>query len=76
MIQLYPLPVRDILNVTAGGDMIKSVIISTMNGMPVASANHAAKIVTLDTSSMPTGIYIVTVVTENGTCSRKTQKIK
>ena len=76
MIQLYPLPVRDILNVTAGGEMIKSVTISTMNGVPVASVNHTAKIVTLDTSSMSTGIYIVTIVTENGTCSRKTQKIQ
>lgn len=76
MIQLYPLPVRDILNVTAGGEMIKRVTISTMNGVPVASVNHTAKIVTLDTSSMSTGIYIVTIVTENGTCSRKTQKIQ
>jgi len=74
-IQVYPLPVRDILNVTANGKIIKSVTVSSMNGVLVASANKAATKVTLNISTMPTGIYIINVVTESGSYSRKILKV-
>ena len=74
-IQVFPLPLRDILNVTANGKIIKSVTVSSMNGVLVASANKAATKVTLNISTMPTGIYIINVVTESGSYSRKILKV-
>jgi len=74
-IQVYPLPVRDILNVTANGKIIKSVTVSSMNGVLVASVNKAATKVTLNISTMPTGIYIINIVTESGSYSRKILKV-
>ena len=74
-IQVYPLPVRDILNVTANGKIIKSVTVSAMNGVLVASANKAATKVTLNVSTMPTGIYIISIVTESGSHCRKILKV-
>lgn len=76
LIEIYPLPVREKLNVTAGGKTIKSVIISSLDGILVASANKATTKVTLDVSKMPTGIYIIKVVTEKGVFSRKILKVQ
>lgn len=73
-IQVYPLPVHDKLNVTAGGKIIKNITISSMSGLQVASSvKHATK-VTLDVSQIAAGIYIVNVTTEKGNYSRKILK--
>ncbi|MBP3788609.1 MAG: chitobiase/beta-hexosaminidase C-terminal domain-containing protein [Prevotella sp.] len=74
-IQVYPLPVRDILNVTANGKIIKCVTISTTNGILVASVDKATTKVTLNVSTMPTGIYVINIVTESGSYSRKILKV-
>lgn len=73
-LQIYPIPVHDILNISAEGKIIKSVTISSTNGTLVASSNKATTKVTLDVSSIRTGIYIVTIITEDGTYSRKISK--
>lgn len=75
-IEIYPLPVHEKLNVTAGGKIIKSVRVSAMNGVLVASSAKSATKVTIDVSKIPTGIYIINVTTENGIFSRKIQKVK
>ena len=75
-IQVYPLPVRNQLNVTAGGKTIKSVSLSSTNGTVVASTNKAATKVTLDVSKIPTGIYIITITTDGGYYSRKILKVE
>ena len=75
-IQVYPLPVRDKLNVTAGGKIIKSVTVSSMNGVQVAKSSTASTQVTLDASSIPAGIYIVNVITSDGSSSRKVLKVE
>ena len=75
-IQIYPLPVRDKVNITAGGKVIKSVTISSMNGVVVASTGKPTTIVTLDVSRIPTGIYIINVVTVDRTFSRKILKVE
>lgn len=75
-IQVYPLPVNDILNVTAGGKTIKSVTVSAMTGMTVTSVNKPATKVTLDLSKISTGIYIISVITEKGNYSRKILKVQ
>lgn len=75
-IQVYPLPVHDKVNISAGGNIIKNVTISSLNGIVVASANKAATKVTLDVRTVPTGIYIISVATESGTYSRKILKVE
>lgn len=75
-IEIYPLPVREKLNVAAGGKTIKNVVVSSTNGVIVAKSSHAAPKITMDFSKVPTGIYIVNVVTEDGTIRRKIQKIE
>ena len=74
-IQICPLPVRDKVNITAGGKTIKSVTVSSMNGVVVASSNKAATTVTLDVSKIPTGIYIINVQAGSATFSRKILKV-
>lgn len=75
-IQVYPLPLRHKVNVKAGGKTIKSVTISSMNGMVVASSSKVSKEVALDVSMIPTGVYIIHIVTEDGAYSRKVMKIE
>ena len=76
LVQLWPLPVRNILNVTAGGKTIKSVTIASLNGVQVAASNSSSTMVTLDMSAVEAGIYIVTVMTDDGACSRKILKVE
>ena len=75
-IQVWPLPVRDKLNVTVGGKNIKSVVVSSMNGVLVASSAKSATTITLDVSRIPTGIYIINVTTDGGTFYRKIMKVE
>ena len=75
-IELYPLPVREKLNVAAGGKTIQNVVVASTNGIIVAKSSHAATKVTLDFSKVPTGIYIVNVTTEDGIIRRKIQKVE
>lgn len=74
-IHIYPLPVRDKLNVVAGGKTIKSVTVSSLNGVQVAASNTAATAVTLNVGNIAAGIYIVNVKTENGNYNRKIVKL-
>ena len=74
-IRIYPLPVRDWVNISAGGKMIKNVSISSMSGKTVASSSMASKTVTFDVSTIATGFYIVNVQIEDGTYSRKILKL-
>lgn len=75
-IKVWPLPVRDKLNVTAGGKTIKSVTVSSMNGVVAVSSARTATKVTLDVGRIPTGIYIINVKTDNGFFSRKILKVE
>lgn len=75
-IQIYPLPVHDKVNISAGGKIIKSVMISSINGAVVASANKPATMVTLDVSRIPTGIYIINITTVDNIFSHKILKVE
>lgn len=70
-IQIYPLPVRDKVNISAGGRTIKSVTIVSMSGTVVASISKPATIVTLDVGFVAAGIYIINIQTEDNTYSQK-----
>ena len=75
-IQIYPLPVCDEVNISAGGKTIKNVAVSSMNGIVVASTGKPATKVTLDVSRIPMGIYIINVTTIDSSFSRKILKVK
>lgn len=75
-IEVFPLPVHEILNVTAGGKVIKNVILTAINGMNVAVSKVPATMVTLDVNKIPAGIYILKVSTEDGAFTRKIQKVQ
>lgn len=76
LIQIYPLPVRDKVNISASGKVIKSVTILSLNGIAVTSTNKYATKVTIDVSRIPTGIYIINVTTADSTFSRKILKVE
>ena len=76
LIQLWPLPVRNVLNVTAGGKTIKSVVVASLNGVQVAASNSCSAMVTLDMNAVEAGIYVVTIMTDDGACSRKILKVE
>lgn len=75
-IKVYPLPVRDKLNVTAGGKMIKSVTIVSANGSVVDKAAKPETLVTLNVSHLAPGIYFISVATEDKKYSRKIMKVE
>lgn len=75
-IQIYPLPVRDKVNISAGGVIINSVTISAMSGTVIISSNNVATKVTIDVSTIPSGIYIINVKTIDGSYSRKILKVE
>ena len=70
-IQIYPLPVRDKVNISAGERTIKSVTIVSMSGTVVASISTSARKVTLDVGFVAAGIYIINIQTEDNTYCRK-----
>lgn len=75
-IQIYPLPIRDKMNISAGGKTINNVTISSMNGGVVSSIGKPATKVTLDVHTLPAGLYIVNIQTEDGIYSQKVMKIQ
>lgn len=75
-LKIYPIPVRDKLNITAGGKIIKSVSLVSMSGSTVVSASKPVTHVTVDVSSLTSGIYIINVATEDKTYSRKIMKVE
>ena len=75
-IQISPLPIREKVNITADGKVIKSVTLFSVNGVVAASVNKASTEITLDVHTLPSGVYILNVQTEGSTISRKVLKSK
>jgi hypothetical protein len=75
-VQISPLPVRDRVTITASGQAIRGVTLTSLSGAPIAVAGGETKQVTFDVSHVAAGIYIVQVVTGGGTYSHKIQKIQ
>lgn len=70
-IKVYPLTVHDKLNVSAGGKTIRNVTLASMNGSIVMETSKRVTQLALDVSSLPSGIYIINIATEDKTFSRK-----
>ena len=75
-LRIYPLPVRDRLNVTAGGDIIRNVSLYTVGGALVKRVAVPSRHVVLDTSRLAPGVYTVSVATETQVLSRKIVKVE
>lgn len=75
-IEIFPVPVRETLNVTAGDKTIKRVSVITTKGTLVATSAGASQKMSLNVGKLPAGIYIVNVVTEDGVFNRKIRKVQ
>ena len=70
-LRMYPIPVHNDLNIYAGGEIINSVIVSSMDGIIIAEHHKPSTRVTLDLSDLAKGFFIVNVMTEYDSYSRK-----
>ena len=73
-INLYPRPMRDVLNVSAEGKIIRNVSIVALSGATVLSQDTASSDVTIDVDSIAAGIYIIVIRTDDGNYSYKIPK--
>lgn len=75
-LDIYPLPMRDKLYIAAAGKNIKSVTFASMNGSVALAISEPMKQASLDVSSLASGCYIITIVTEDNAYCRKVLKTK
>ena len=75
LVRLTPSPVRERLTVTAGGTTIRRVTVSALTGTVIMASGKPGVTLTLDMGTLPAGLYIVTIETDDGACSRKILKI-
>lgn len=75
-LRIFPQPVRDKLNVKAGGNIIRSVVLINVAGATVAKTSVSSDYVSLDVSGLRPGVYVIIIETENKTYSRKILKVK
>ena len=68
-VQIYPLPIKDVLNVKTGGNTIKYVSLTAINGVMSIMEKCDAQQAVLDVSSLPSGVYIINVATDDNVYS-------
>jgi len=72
-VQVYPNPVKDVLNIRATS-AIRSIVVTDVSGRTVAEKTSAGAFESIPTSSLAQGIYLVTVETEQGKAVKKILK--
>lgn len=73
-VRIYPIPMRDYVNVEA--EDLKSVRLYTLIGNEVVYyKSSGSNTVTINLSGIPNGIYVLVVQARNGTTSRKVLKV-
>jgi hypothetical protein len=71
-ISAYPSPTSGLINVTDSfGDVFKNVDVYNSLGIKVLSKSIISKTYQLDISYMPSGMYMVVVVSKNGTAKQQ-----
>lgn len=75
-IKFYPLPMGDELNVYAEGKNIRNVSITAMTGVALISQEANSDEVTINVSSLDSGIYLIVIQTDQGRFSYKIVKSK
>ncbi|MBQ0048316.1 MAG: chitobiase/beta-hexosaminidase C-terminal domain-containing protein [Prevotellaceae bacterium] len=73
-ISLYPLPMKDQLNVMVNEKKINQVTITSTEGVVMVQSKGSSNIVSLNVNSLPSGIYIISVSTEGKIYTRKVMK--
>ncbi|HEU0135676.1 MAG TPA: T9SS type A sorting domain-containing protein [Flavobacterium sp.] len=69
--KIYPVPANDVLNIS-NADGLLSATVTDMNGRIVRSAAYSgATDATIDVSDLSSGIYIINLVTSNGSKTEK-----
>lgn len=68
---IYPNPTNGIVYIKAFEDKIQSVTVANMTGKVLMSQDANSDLAEIDLSSYPKGIYLVNVVTENGSYTEK-----
>ncbi len=75
-LRIYPIPVKDVLNVSAGGIEIKRVSVMDVSGKCVAVSNDSATKVSIDVGNLPAGIYVAKIETTDDVSTRKVLKLE
>lgn len=75
-IRLYPVPVKSVLTISAGGLLLQRVLLLDMSGKCVYRHDETAEQLTLDMSGIPAGIYVAKIETADESCMRKVLKIE
>lgn len=75
-IRLYPVPVKSVLTISAGGLLLQRVSLFDMSGKCVAIHDEAVDMVTLDVSDIPAGVYVAKIETAGEYCMRKVLKVE
>ena len=73
-LHLYPNPAQNQL--TIEGENLQQVTIVTVQGQVVYDTKTSGNTVTISLNDMPSGLYFVTILTQNGTTTRQFSVIK
>lgn len=73
-ISIYPLPLRDMVYVDGDFDVVDKLMIVGIDGSVKIQATGLARGSAVDVTSLPQGIYIIKVTTDNGTYLKKVIK--
>lgn len=73
-ISLYPLPMKDKLNVKVNEKKIEQVTVTNTEGVAMVQSKGKSNIVSLDVHSLPSGIYVISVSAGGKTYTRKVIK--
>ena len=68
---VYPVPTRQVLNISAGNATMRYVQLTSINGTPVYAQEVDTEKLTIDVSALPTGMYMLNIVTDKRVYSRK-----
>ncbi|MFT6717614.1 MAG: hypothetical protein ACJA0Q_002271 [Saprospiraceae bacterium] len=68
---VYPNPANEVVNVDLGSATNATVELSDVTGKVVASASAASGVVSLNTSNVPAGLYVVSVKSDSGVSTSK-----
>lgn len=71
-LRVWPLPMRDALNVEVSGEVIETLTLTAITGKRVLTTNGPTS--ALDVSGLPPGIYILTATTPHSTHTKKLLK--
>ena len=73
-IELYPLPLNDVLNIRNGGKIINQVRIVNVRGETVIATTPNSGTAVITVSNLPQGIYIIQIMSDSKVHTKKVMK--